>query len=91
MSRRVGPPWVRQVDHPSGTGSAVCGKVSGQGAGAPSHVLKIHVVRPGGHRYYVDELVPGRAEGTGVAGEAPGAWSGSGTVDLGVTGTVEPP
>ncbi len=52
-------------------------------------MLKIHVVRPGGHLYYVDDLVPGRAEGTGVAGEAPGLWSGSGTVGLGVSGTVE--
>ncbi|MGD0394806.1 MAG: MobF family relaxase [Acidimicrobiales bacterium] len=52
-------------------------------------MLKIHVVRPGGHLYYVDDLVPGRAEGTGVAGEAPGTWSGAGTVGLGVSGTVE--
>jgi conjugative relaxase-like TrwC/TraI family protein len=64
------------------------GKVSGQGASAPSGVLKIHVVRPGGHLYYVDAMVPGRAEGTGVAGEAPGTWSGAGTVGLGVSGTV---
>ncbi len=64
------------------------GKVSGQGAGAPSDVLKIHVVRPGGHLYYVDDLVPGRAEGTGVAGEAPGTWVGSGRAGLGVRGTV---
>ena len=27
-------------------------------------VLKIHVVREGGHHYYVQDLVPGRAEGT---------------------------
>jgi conjugative relaxase-like TrwC/TraI family protein len=52
-------------------------------------VLKIHVVRPGGHLYYVDGLVPGRAEGTGVAGEAPGVWTGSGAGGLGVSGTVE--
>jgi conjugative relaxase-like TrwC/TraI family protein len=52
-------------------------------------VLKIHVVRPGGHLYYVEDLVPGRAEGTGVAGEAPGIWSGAGAVGLGVSGTVE--
>ena len=44
-------------------------------------MLKIHVVRPGGHRYYVDDLVPGRAEGTRVAGESPGAWLGAGTSD----------
>jgi len=59
--------------------------------GASSDVLKIHVVRPGGHRYYVDDLVPGRAEGTGVAGEAPGTWLGSGASDLGVGGTVASP
>ena len=52
-------------------------------------MLKIHVVRPGGDRYYVDGLVPGRAEGTGVAGESPGAWIGSGTAGLGVSGMVE--
>ena len=66
----------------------MCGKVSSQAAGAPSDVLKIHVVRPGGHGYYVDDLVPGRAEGTGVGGEAPGTWAGAGTGELGVTGTV---
>jgi conjugative relaxase-like TrwC/TraI family protein len=52
-------------------------------------VLKIHVVRQGGHLYYVNDLVPGRAEGTLVAGEARGAWSGTGAAALGVTGTVE--
>jgi conjugative relaxase-like TrwC/TraI family protein len=52
-------------------------------------VLKIHVVRQGGHLYYVNDLVPGRAEGTLVAGEAPGAWSGAGAATLGVTGPVE--
>ncbi len=40
-------------------------------------VLKIHVVHEGGHHYYVDDLVPGRAEGTLVAGEEPGVWSGA--------------
>jgi conjugative relaxase-like TrwC/TraI family protein len=53
-------------------------------------VLKIHVVRHGGYRYYVDDLVPGRAEGTLVAGEAPGAWTGAGASLLGMTGVVEP-
>jgi len=52
-------------------------------------VLKIHVVRHGGHRYYVDDLVPGRAEGTLVAGEAPGVWTGAGSSLLGMTGVVE--
>jgi conjugative relaxase-like TrwC/TraI family protein len=52
-------------------------------------VLKIQVVRQGGHHYYVDDLVPGRAEGTLVAGEAPGTWSGAAASALGVTGTVE--
>ena len=51
-------------------------------------MLKIHVVRPGGHLYYVDDLVPGRAEGTGVGGESPGTWVGAGSADLGVSGTV---
>ncbi len=49
-------------------------------------MLKIHVVRHGGHRYYVDDLVPGRAEGTLVAGEAPGTWTGAGASLLGMTG-----
>jgi hypothetical protein len=34
----------------------------------PGHVLKVHVVRGDGYRYYVDDLVPGRAEGGLVAG-----------------------
>ncbi len=53
-------------------------------------MLKIHVIRQGGHRYYVDELVPGRAEGTGVAGESPGVWTGRAAPSLGVAGTVGP-
>jgi conjugative relaxase-like TrwC/TraI family protein len=52
-------------------------------------VLKIHVVRQGGHHYYVDDLVPGRAEGTLVAGEEPGRWAGSGSEALGLRGVVE--
>jgi conjugative relaxase-like TrwC/TraI family protein len=52
-------------------------------------VLKIHVIRQGGHHYYVDDLVPGRAEGTLVAGETPGAWTGTGATVLGVTEAVE--
>lgn len=53
-------------------------------------MLKLHVVHRGGHRYYVDDLVPGRAEGTGVAGEEPGRWLGSGAVELGLSGEVGP-
>src|SRR5580704_1773881 len=52
-------------------------------------VLRIHVVREGGHHYYVNDLVPGRAEGTLVAGEEPGRWWGGGSVGLGLRGTVE--
>jgi len=52
-------------------------------------VLKVHVIRQGGHHYYVDDLVPGRAEGTLVAGETPGAWTGTGATVLGVTDAVE--
>ncbi len=72
-------------------GSALPGKVPGQAGSAPSDVLTIHVVRPGGHHYYVDDLVPGRAEGSGVAGESPGTWFGAGLSDLGVGGTVVSP
>jgi hypothetical protein len=61
-------------------------EVSGRGGRA---VLKVHVVREGGHGYYVDDLVPGRAEGTLVAGEARGAWSGNGAASLGLRGPVE--
>jgi conjugative relaxase-like TrwC/TraI family protein len=49
----------------------------------------MHVVREGGYRYYVDDLVPGRAEGTLVAGEEPGMWWGGGSEALGVHGIVE--
>ena len=52
-------------------------------------VLTVHPVRPGGHAYYVDELVPGRAEGSRLTGERPGSWVGPGTPALGLTGTVE--
>ncbi|HEV3132874.1 MAG TPA: MobF family relaxase [Acidimicrobiales bacterium] len=52
-------------------------------------MLRIHVVREGGHHYYVNDLVPGRAEGTLVAGEEPGRWWGGGSVGLGLRGTVE--
>jgi len=51
-------------------------------------VLRIHVLRPGGHSYYVDDLVPGRAEVTGLAGEAPGRWSGRAAADVLLSGTV---
>ncbi len=52
-------------------------------------MLRIHVVRDGGHAYYVDDLVPGRAEGTLVAGEEPGFWSGTGAADVHLFGPVE--
>ena len=54
-------------------------------------VLQIHIVRDGGHHYYVHDLVPGRAEGGLVAGEEPGAWVGEGTTSLGLTGRVGSP
>jgi conjugative relaxase-like TrwC/TraI family protein len=54
-------------------------------------LLKIHVLHRGGHAYYVDDLVPGRAEGTLLAGEAPGWWAGRGASDLGLSGTVAGP
>ena len=38
----------------------------------------MQVVRDGGVGYYVQDLVPGRAEGTRVAGESPGVWTGGG-------------
>jgi conjugative relaxase-like TrwC/TraI family protein len=52
-------------------------------------VLKIHVVHEGGHHYYVDDLVPGRAEGSLVAGEEPGVWAGAAAAALGLDGRVE--
>jgi len=51
-------------------------------------VLRMHVVRAGGVDYYVRDLVPGRSEGTGVAGESPGVWTGQGCAVLGVRSTV---
>lgn len=53
-------------------------------------VLTIHVVREGGHQYYVHDLVPGVAEGGRVAGEEPGVWWGGGAASLGLTGPVTP-
>jgi len=53
-------------------------------------VLRMHVVRAGGVDYYVRDLVPGRSEGTGVAGESPGVWTGRGSAVLGVRGSVGP-
>lgn len=47
------------------------------------------MVREGGHLYYVNDLVPGRAEGTLVAGEALGSWAGGAAETLGLRGTVE--
>lgn len=52
-------------------------------------VLRIHVVREGGHGYYVDDLVPGRAEGSPVAGEEPGQWWGGGAEALGQSDRVD--
>jgi conjugative relaxase-like TrwC/TraI family protein len=52
-------------------------------------VLSVHVVREGGHHYYLNDLVPGRAEGGLVAGEDPGTWIGSGAAALGLRGGVE--
>jgi len=46
------------------------------------------VVRSAGVAYYVRDLVPGRAEGTRVAGESPGTWSGGGSAVLGLRGVV---
>ncbi len=54
-------------------------------------VLTIHVVRQGGHHYYVHDLVPGRAEDGRVAGEEPGAWTGAGAASLGLWGQVASP
>ncbi len=51
-------------------------------------MLRLQVVRTAGVPYYVRDLLPGRAEGTGVAGESPGAWTGRGSAVLGVRGTV---
>ncbi len=45
-------------------------------------------MRRGGHDYYVDDLVPGRAEGTLLSGEPPGGWWGRAAADLGLRGTV---
>ncbi len=54
-------------------------------------VLRIHPVRADGYRYYVDDLVPGRAEASPVAGESPGVWTGDGRAALGLDGLVEAP
>jgi conjugative relaxase-like TrwC/TraI family protein len=51
-------------------------------------MLSVHVVRDGGFHYYVDDLVPGRAEGSLVAGEEAGRWIGSASPDLGLRGLV---
>jgi conjugative relaxase-like TrwC/TraI family protein len=55
----------------------------------PRVVLTIHVVRQGGHGYYVGGLVAGRAQGTRVSGEEPGVWSGRGAAAMGLGGAVE--
>jgi len=52
-------------------------------------VLTIHVVRQGGHHYYVHDMVPGRAEDSPVAGEEPGRWTGAGADALGLFGPVD--
>lgn len=51
-------------------------------------MLRLQVVRSAGVPYYVRDLVPGRAEGTRVAGESPGAWTGGGSAVLGLRGAV---
>lgn len=56
-----------------------------------SGLLRIHVLHRGGHAYYVEDLVPGRAEGTRLSGEVPGWWAGHGAADLGLGGTVAGP
>jgi conjugative relaxase-like TrwC/TraI family protein len=48
----------------------------------------MRVVRDQGVGYYVDDLVPGRADGDRVAGESPGRWVGRGSAVLGLVGTV---
>ena len=48
-------------------------------------------MRGAGVDYYVGDLVPGRAEGSMVAGESPGAWAGRGCAALGLRGTVDGP
>lgn len=47
------------------------------------------MVHEGSHDYYLSGLVPGRAEGTLVAGEEPGVWSGSAATTIGLVGRVE--
>ena len=49
------------------------------------------MVRAEGVGYYLSDLVPGRAEGSGVAGESPGEWAGRGSAALGLQGTVDAP
>ncbi|HLH27861.1 MAG TPA: MobF family relaxase, partial [Acidimicrobiales bacterium] len=51
-------------------------------------MLRIHLLRPGGQDYYVDQLVPGRPEGTGLVGERPGAWQGRAAAELHLSGIV---
>ncbi len=51
-------------------------------------MLTVAVVGPGAYRYYVDEAVPGVAEGTGLRGEPPGRWVGGGAVRLHLAGMV---
>ena len=54
-------------------------------------VLKIHVVRPDGHLYYLGELTPDRDGPVLAAGESPGRWSGAGAEALGMSGAVDAP
>src|ERR1700676_1669673 len=61
------------------------------GCGRAPVVLRIHVVRQGGHHYYVQDMIPGRAEGGLVAGEEPGRWLGAGSTALGLSGPVGSP
>ena len=48
----------------------------------------MHVLRSGGIDYYVRDLAPGPAEGSSVAGESPGMWTGGGGAVLGLAGRV---
>ena len=54
-------------------------------------MLTVHVVHHGGHGYYIGGLVDGRAQGSRVAGEEPGQWSGGGADRMGLGGAVEAP
>ncbi len=54
-------------------------------------VLRLHVVRGSGVDYYLTDLGPGRSDGSRVAGESPGVWTGGGAADLALGGAVAGP